>query len=122
MWKNIEAQNKWLIKKAFLLHGRSFKNPTCLIESDLRAYWEHWFKLSESGKPFAFKRVDAPTAKKSGDEAGPAAKDSTVEEDEPKGKTKLLSRCRAQPVPSVFPKVSQGCFRWDDFCSWFACV
>ena len=58
-WKNIKAQNTWYISKTFLLNRRTFDNPTRLSESDLRAYWEHWFKRSQSGDEFTFKRVVA---------------------------------------------------------------
>jgi len=40
-----------------------------------------------------------------------------TEDNLPRGRAVGLSRSQA-----FFPKVSQGCFRWDDFCSWFACV
>lgn len=58
-WKDIENQNKWYISQAFLIEGKTFKNPTRLSEKDLRAYWKHWLNSSQSGKPFTFKKVGA---------------------------------------------------------------
>ena len=58
-WKDIENDNEWYISKTFLLHGKTFKNPTRLSEVVMRAYWKHWFQESQSGNQFTFRRVGA---------------------------------------------------------------
>lgn len=62
MWKGIREANEWYINKPFLLPSRTFDNPTRLSESDLRAYWKHWYNSFQSGKPFTFKRTGARDA------------------------------------------------------------
>lgn len=58
-WKGIREANEWFIDETFLLSLRTFDNPTRLTEHNLRAYWKHWYNLSQSGKPFTFKRTGA---------------------------------------------------------------
>ena len=91
-WKSIKAQNTWYISKTFLLSRRTFDNPTRLAESDLRAYWEHWFNQSESGHEFTFRRVGAPIRNndlESGSESSNQDEDENEDkEDKSKGKGK----------------------------------
>jgi hypothetical protein len=85
MWKAIRKKNRWYIRDSFLLPKRTFDNPTRLSESDLRAYWKHWYDLSQAGRPFTFKRAGAYDATICSDsdepqEGGP--KENTSEEEE----------------------------------------
>ena len=99
MWKGITDSNSWYISKEFRLPREVFGNPTCLPESVLRAFWRHWYKLAQSGKPFTFKRTsvreeDATGSDKSTDEDLPkqdrsedekeTTKESSSEEEEDK--------------------------------------
>ena len=59
-WKNIAKNTEWFIGRPFLIPGKALENPTRLAEATLRAYWEHWFELSQSGQEFTFKRVSPP--------------------------------------------------------------
>jgi hypothetical protein len=59
MWKAIQRKNRWYIRDSFLLPKCTFDNPTRLSESILRAYWKHWYNLSQAGTPFTFKRTGA---------------------------------------------------------------
>ena len=78
MWKGITDSNSWYISKEFRLRGEVFGNPTRLPESVLRAFWRHWYKLSQSGKPFTFKRTSAR------DEDAGNTSDKFTDEDLPK--------------------------------------
>lgn len=81
-WKNIKEQNTWYISDTFLIAGRTFENPTRLSETDLRKYWRHWYKLSQSGQSFTFKRTGIPNS----DPEGSAEEhQSRQEENESKG-------------------------------------
>jgi hypothetical protein len=59
-WKSITKHTEWYISETFLLPGKPFENPTRLGESHLRAYWNHWLKLSRSGNHFTFKHTTPP--------------------------------------------------------------
>ena len=65
----------------FLLDRRTLENPTRLSEADLRAYWEHWFKQSESGHEFIFKRVSAPSGDVSSGDTEPGNQPSAEPEE-----------------------------------------
>jgi len=88
MWKGIKEANEWYLEESFLLPKHTFDNPTRLAEGSLRAYWKHWYSLSQSGKPFAFKRTgayDANAYSDSGEPQGELPKEDMSEE-ETKGK------------------------------------
>ena len=81
-WINIKKQNSWYISKTFLLNRRTLDNPTRLSETDLRAYWEHWLKRSESGHEFIFKRVSTPSGDVSSGDIEPGNRSSAEPEKE----------------------------------------
>lgn len=88
MWKGIREANEWYLGESFLLPKHTFDNPTWLSEVSLRAYWRHWYNLSQSGQPFTFKRTgahDVDGHSDSGESQGELPKEDMFEE-ETKGK------------------------------------
>lgn len=55
-WLDIKAHNSYYLHQSFLL-GQDLSNPTRMSDWSVRAYWKHWYKLEQSGKPLSFKRV-----------------------------------------------------------------
>ena len=89
MWKGIREANEWYLGESFLLPKHTFDNPTRLSETSLRAYWKHWYNLSQSGQPFTFKRTgahDVDARSDSGEPQGELPKEDMSEE-ETKGRS-----------------------------------
>jgi hypothetical protein len=85
-WQNIKQQNDWYISSTFLLPNRVIENPTRLGESDLRAYWKLWYRLSQSGQNFTFKRVGSPGSKADSNPGSDGEGENEVKEkSEPEG-------------------------------------
>ena len=84
-WKGIKVAPEQYISKKFLLSGQTLENPTRLLEHNVRAYWNHWYQLAQSGHPFAFKRVAAVSSnpgKSRKEQAGRAEKVQSQEHSE----------------------------------------
>lgn len=56
-WEKVWEKNAWYIGAEFLLEDVTLKNPTRMLEADIRGYWAHWYKLAQSGQEFAFQTV-----------------------------------------------------------------
>ena len=54
-WRDIQAAPRQYISSKFLLSGHTFQNPTRLPERSVKAYWNHWYTLAQSGQQFTFK-------------------------------------------------------------------
>jgi len=56
-WGDIEVEPSWYLEDSFLLDGCKLRDPSRMHLADMKAYWEHWYKLEQSGKPLTFLRV-----------------------------------------------------------------
>jgi hypothetical protein len=115
-WSSIKESTRWYIRKKFLLPNHSLNNPVRISESTLRAYWNHWYNLAQSGQPFTFKRVGLPNETDDGP-SKPATVDSPAEpsdeEEQPKDRTR---RMEVEPAGSNTQRVASQPARTPNQC------
>ena len=56
-WGDIEADPSWYLEDRFVLGGCKLGDPSRMHLADIKAYWEHWYGLEQSGRPLTFHRV-----------------------------------------------------------------
>lgn len=106
-WKEISNRNSWYIDESFLLDGRILCNPTRLSEGDLRAYWEHWYHLEDSGTGFTFKRVGSYNPDQDEKSEGPQTRD---DEEEQPGEADTPRHCKSDKEKIQFLRALLGQF------------
>ena len=69
-WAGLVQNNEWYIDEKLLIFNRKLRDPSRMAETDVRAYWKHWYNLAQSGKHFMFKRVGDYKPDEGGDSDG----------------------------------------------------
>ena len=105
-WGDIEVEPSWYLEDSFLLHGHKLGDPSRMHLADIKAYWEHWYQLEQSGNPLTFRRVGRrnPDRETKDREAEPEEGEGPVEKGGVSGQSKLKAKGKGLADKAKVPK------------------